>query len=200
MNSFAEPTSAETTDDKRLTLSQAKETFALLRYHFEEVNFRLMIRKLIELSSRSRLKVSLSRFYETIAPIVQQPTKESDGGTPRKPQPSTMQTTLYDQLHGGDGQSPTLADNFLKKKNCPPARHASLHQSEIHVTQNAVQWWLWIFNNAIERIDMLDNLDQAIGFLQNDYPGGAAKAKVLICRKFFMMVQSRGLLTLWRID
>lgn len=176
------------TDDKKVDIISGKETFALLDTILEEVNFSPDDPETYLAEFSKSVKVSLSRFYETIAPIVQQPTKKVVApAPPRKPQPSTMQTTLYDQLHGGDGK-PTLAENFQKKKIARLRDSLSINQ-KFMFTKMLFNGDFEIFSNAVERIDMLDNLDQAIGYLQSDYPEWDRESEEY--EEFFMMVQKR---------
>jgi hypothetical protein len=46
-----------------------------------------------------------------------------------------------------------------------------------------------IFSQAIERIDLLDNISQAMSFMQNDYPEWDRESEEY--EEFLMMVQKR---------
>lgn len=176
------------TDDKKVDIISGKETFALLDTILEEVNFSPDDPEVYLNEFSKSVKVSLARFYETVAPAVRQPAKKVMAAPPsRKPQPSTVQTTLYDQLHPTDGK-PTLADNFLKKKIARLRDSLSINQ-KFMFTKMLFNGDFEIFSNAIERIDMLDNLQQAISFLENDYPEWDRESEEY--EEFLMMLQKR---------
>jgi hypothetical protein len=176
------------TEDKKVDIISGKETFALLDTILEEVNFSPDDPEVYLAEFSKTIKVSLSRFYETVAPVVQQPTKKVVApAAPRKPQPSTVQATLYDQLHTNESK-PTLAENFQKRKIARLRDSLSINQ-KFMFTKMLFNGDFEIFSQAVERIDMLDNLQQAVAFLQNDYPEWDRESEEF--EEFFLMVQKR---------
>ena len=175
-------------EERKTDIISGKEAFAMLDTILEEVNFSPDDPEVYLAEFSKTAKVSLSRFYETIAPVVQQPTKKVvTPAPPRKPQLSTVQTTLYDQLHSGDAK-PTLAENFQKRKIARLRDSLSINQ-KFMFTKMLFNGDFEIFSQAIERIDMLDNLQQAEAFLQNDYPEWDRESEEY--EEFFLMVQKR---------
>jgi hypothetical protein len=176
------------TEDKKVDIISGKEGFALLDTILEEVNFSPDDPEIYLTEFSKTVKVSLTRFYETLTPVVQQPTKKVVAPTAqRKAQPSAIQATLYDQLHGADSK-PTLADNFQKKKIARLRDNLSINQ-KFMFTKMLFNGDFEIFSQAIERIDILDNLQQAINFMQSDYPEWDRESEEY--EEFFLMVQKR---------
>ena len=98
-----------------------------------------------------------------------------------------VQTTLYDQLHTGEAK-PTLADNFQKRKIAKLRDSLSINR-KFMFTKMLFNGDFEIFSQAIERIDMLDNINQAMNYLQNDYPEWDRESEEY--EEFLMMVQKR---------
>jgi hypothetical protein len=175
-------------EDKKVDIISGKEGFAMLDSILEEVHFSPDDPETYLAEFSKTLKVSLSRFYETVAPVVQQPAKKVVvPAQPRKAQPSTVQATLYDQLHPSDTK-PTLAENFQKRKIARLRDSLSINQ-KFMFTKMLFNGDFEIFSQAVERIDMLDNLQQAIAFLDNDYPEWDRESEEF--EEFFLMVQKR---------
>ena len=86
----------------------------------------------------------------------------------RKAQPSAIQATLYDQLHGSDSK-PTLADNFQKKKIARLRDNLSINQ-KFMFTKILFHGDFEIFSEAIDKLDRFDNLAQAMRFIDDVYP------------------------------
>lgn len=176
------------TDERKVDIISGKETFALLDTILEEVNFSPDDPEIYLAEFSKTLPVQHSRFYETLTPIVQTPTKKIVTPAPtRKPQPSILQTTLYDQLSNSDSK-PTLAENFQKRKIARLRDSLSINQ-KFMFTKMLFNGDFEIFSQAVERIDMLDNLQQAVTFLQNDYPEWDRESEEF--SEFFMMVEKR---------
>lgn len=176
------------TEDKKVDIISGKEMFAMLDTILEEVNFSPDDPEVYLTEFSKTIKVSLSRFYESLNPIVQPPAKKVViPAPPRKPLPSTAQTTLYDQLHKDEGK-PTLVENFQKRKIARLRDSLSINQ-KFMFTKMLFNGDFEIFSQAVERIDMLDNLQQAMAFLQNDYPEWDRESEEY--EEFFLMVQKR---------
>lgn len=176
------------TEDKKVDIISGKETFAMLDTILEEVNFSPDDPEVYLAEFSKTVKVSIGRFYETLNPIVQPPAKKVVNPAPqRKSLPSTIQTTLYDQLHKEEGK-PTLVENFQRRKIARLRDSLSINQ-KFMFTKMLFNGDFEIFSQAIERIDMLDNLQQAVAFLQNDYPEWDRESEEY--EEFFLMVQKR---------
>jgi hypothetical protein len=176
------------TEEKQVDIISGKETFALLDGILEEVNFSPEEPEFYIAEFAKTVPVTLGRFYETIAPIAQQPSKKVvPPAPPRKPQPSTIQTTLYDQIAPTETK-PTLVENFQKRKIARLRDSLSINQ-KFMFTKMLFNGDFEIFSQAVERIDMLDNLQQAAAFLQNDYPEWDRESEEYA--EFFMMVEKR---------
>lgn len=176
------------TEEKNIDIISGKETFALLDTILEEVNFSPDDPEIYLSEFSKTVPVVLSRFYEILAPVVQQPTKKVvPPAPPRKPQPSTIQTTLYDHIAPAESK-PTLAENFQKRKIARLRDSLSINQ-KFMFTKMLFNGDFEIFSQAIERIDMLDNLQQAITYLQNDYPEWNYDSEEYA--EFMMMVEKR---------
>jgi hypothetical protein len=176
-------------EDKKVDAISGKEAFALLDGILEEVNFSPEDPEVYLTEFSKVVKVALSRFYEPLIPVTTPPAKKVIPAPPKKVQPTApvAQTTLYDQLHAGDAK-PTLADNFLRKKIARLRDSLSINQ-KFMFTKMLFNGDFEIFSQAIERIDMLDNLNQAMNYLQNDYPEWDRESEEY--EEFLIMVQKR---------
>jgi len=174
-------------EEKNVDIISGKETFAMLDGILEEVNFSPEDPEIYLSEFSKTLKVSLTNFYEPIAPVTTPPKKIVTSAPPRKPQVSPAQTTLYDQLNSGESK-PTLADNFAKRKIAKLRDSLSINQ-KFMFTKMLFNGDFEIFSQAVERIDMLDNLNQAMNYLQNDYPEWDRESEEYA--EFLMMVQKR---------
>lgn len=176
------------TEERKVDIISGKETFAMLDTILEEVNFSPDDPEVYLTQFSKSVPVVLARFYEALTPIVQQPTKKVITPAPtRKPQPSPLQTTLYDHLSSSDTKT-TLAENFQKRKIARLRDSLSINQ-KFMFTKMLFNGDFEIFSQAIERIDMLDNLEQATTFLQNDYPEWDRESEEYI--EFLLMVEKR---------
>ena len=176
------------TEEKKIDIISGKEAFALLDGILEEVNFSPEDPETYLSEFSKTLKVSHTRFYEPVIPLPSAPTKKVVApAPPRKPQVSPVQTTLYDQLSTGETKT-TLADNFQKRKIARLRDSLSINQ-KFMFTKMLFNGDFEIFSQAIERIDMLDNLNQAMNFLQNDYPEWDRDSEEY--EEFFTMLQKR---------
>lgn len=87
---------------------------------------------------------------------------------PKKPQtPGAVQTSLYDEL--GKDARPTLADNFQKQKINKLKEHLTINQ-KFMFTKLLFNGDFDLFGQAIDRLDMMDNIQQADRFLDLNYP------------------------------
>ena len=162
-----------------------KEAFALLDGILEEVNFSPEDPE-IYLTEFSKIRrVVLADFYEAPTPTAT-PKKFVATTPPRKPV-APVQTTLYDHLHPSEGKT-TLADNFQKKKIAKLRDSLSINQ-KFMFTKMLFNGDFEIFSQSIERLDMLDNLNQAARYLDNDFPEWDRESEEF--EEFLTMVQKR---------
>ena len=176
------------TEEKQVDILPGKEAFALLDGILEEVNFSPEEPDTYLVEFSKVIKVTLSDFYEPV-PTVIQSTKKVVTVPPVKKVPGTSQPTLYDHLAPAESK-PTLADNFQKKKIARLRDSLSINQ-KFMFTKMLFNGDFEIFSQAIERIDTLDNLKQALSYLQNDYPEWDRESEEYA--EFLMMVEKRFL-------
>lgn len=172
--------------EKQVDIVSGKESFALLDGILEEVNFSPEDPEAYLAEFSKVVKVTLSDFYEPVTTVVQ-PTKKVVTAPPAKKSPPPSQTTLYDQLSSGEAK-PTLADNFQKRKIAKLRDSLSINQ-KFMFTKMLFNGDFEIFSQAIERIDTLDNINQAMSYLQNDYPEWDRESEEYT--EFLMMVEKR---------
>lgn len=91
-------------------------------------------------------------------------TKTEAPAAPKKSAP--VQTSLYDEL-GGDSR-PTLADDFQKKKISQLRDHLTINQ-KFMFTKTLFNGDFEMFEQALERLDRMDKLQQADRFLEQEY-------------------------------
>jgi len=177
-------------EENKSEVLSGKEAFALLDGILEEVNFSPEDPEGYLAGFSKTVKVTLSRFYE---PVILTPPPQAKKIIPsipaRKVQSLPLQTTLYDQLSSGETKS-TLADNFQKRKIAKLRDSLSINQ-KFMFTKILFNGDFDIFNQAIERIDRMDNLQQALNYLQQDYPEWDNESEEFM--EFHMMVQKRFL-------
>ncbi len=181
----------ETLDNKKLVTVPGNEAFAMLDHILEEVNFTPEdVEPYLQQLSRV-VPVRLEAFYEGIgepaapvtlqkesaAPIqVEQPVskkgpeiqKEQPKPAP-KPEPDIKkgagaQTTLYDQL--ARPSTSTLAEDFQKRKKIKDS--LTINQ-KFMFTKILFNGDFELFSDAIERLDQLDNIEQALSYLSNNH-------------------------------
>lgn len=89
--------------------------------------------------------------------------------TVRKPAPAqgAVQTSLYDEL--GAEARPTLADNFQKQKIQRLREHMNINQ-KFMFTKMLFNGDFELFDEALERLDRMDNIRQADRYLEDSYP------------------------------
>jgi len=108
------------------------------------------------------------------APVRPEPTRpepakpepvKPEAGKPEPPRKQVIaQTTLYDQFQKGPQN--TVADNFIKKKKI---KESLTINQKFMFTKILFNGDFELFSSAIERLDELDNLDQAFDYLTNNY-------------------------------
>lgn len=84
--------------------------------------------------------------------------------TPKKQQ--SVQTSLYEEL--GADTRPTLADNFQRQKISKLREHLTINQ-KFMFTKMLFNGDFELFDQAIERLDRMDNLTQADRYLRDAY-------------------------------
>lgn len=145
-----------------------REAFALLDLILEEVRFTPENPESF-LKDFSKVKaVTLDNLLE--APkVIRNP--EVVPVKPTQPKKSAMpnpnQTSLYDEL-GGEGR-PTLADNFQKQKITKLKDQLTINQKFMY-TRALFNGDFDLFGQAIDRLDMMDQLSQALKYLDFNYP------------------------------
>ena len=91
---------------------------------------------------------------------------ENTARKPAAPQ-AAVQTSLYDEL--GTESRPTLADNFQKQKIQRLREHMNINQ-KFMFTKMLFNGDFELFDEAMERLDRMDNLRQADRYLEETYP------------------------------
>ena len=178
-------------ENSSVDLISGKEAFAKLDAILEEVNFSPEEPDGYIAEFSKTVKVSMSRFFEPVVPMIAPPTKKVITPLPQ-PQKKSLavtpgQTTLYEQLIPAEGK-PTLAENFQRKKIAKLRDSLSINQ-KFMFTKMLFNGDFEIFSNAMERLDMLDSLESALHYLQNDYPEWDRDSEEYI--EFLMMVEKR---------
>jgi hypothetical protein len=176
------------TEEKKLDIVSGKELFGLLDGLLEEVNFSPEDPEIYLSEFSKSLPVTLSDFYEKVIPTPTPARKVVTPAPTKKPLP-VVQTTLYEQLIPSEAK-PTLADNFQKRKIAKLRDSLSINQ-KFMFTKMLFNGDFEIFTQAIERIDMLDNLKQAMNYIQNDYPEWDRDSEEY--QEFWGMVEKRFL-------
>jgi hypothetical protein len=179
---------AKLAEDKKYedTVS-GKEAFALLDGILEEVNFSPEDPEIYLTEFSKTRKVALADFYEPMVQPAPAPKKVIAAPPTRKPTVATVQTTLYDQLSQSEPRA-TLADNFQRRKIAKLRDSLSINQ-KFMFTKMLFNGDFEIFSQTIERLDMLDNLSQALNFFQNDFPEWDRESEE--CQEFMAMVEKR---------
>lgn len=145
-----------------------REAFALLDLILEEVPFNPENPESLLIEFSKVKPVSLDNLLE--APkIIHKPEASTLKPTPTKKStiPNPNQTSLYDEL-GGEGR-PTLADNFQKQKIDKLKEHLSINQ-KFMFTKALFNGDFDLFGQAVDRLDMMDQLSQALKYLDFNYP------------------------------
>jgi hypothetical protein len=164
--------------ERKLTSLTGNEAFALLDHILEEVNFTpedvegyiskfsavvpLTIEQLYEKKSlvgQVAVKPEPPQAEKKTMPEKKAPEKEPA----RKPEPA--QATLYDTLHKG-GTQHTLADDFQKKRKIKDS--LTINQ-KFMFTKILFNGDFELFSAAVERLDELDDMNQAQTYLLNNY-------------------------------
>ncbi len=165
--------------DRQLTSLTGNEAFALLDHILEEVNFTPEDVEGYISQFSAVVPLTIDQLYEKKTPApaiaekpepapVPQPEKK---GTPEKKapepvrKPEGVQATLYDTLHKGTAQH-TLADDFQKKRKIKDS--LTINQ-KFMFTKILFNGDFELFSAAIERLDELDDMNQAQTYLLNNY-------------------------------
>ena len=102
------------------------------------------------------------------------------------PAASATQTSLYDELP--KESRPTLADNFQKQKINSLKESLSINQ-KFMFTKLLFNGDFDLFGQAVERLDMMDNMQQVTRFLDLDYPEWDRSSEEF--QEFISMVERR---------
>ncbi len=167
--------------ERKLTSLTGNEAFALLDHILEEVNFTPEDVEGYIAKFSAVVPLTIEQLYEKKNPVAQvapkpeptpaaQPEKKSmpekkapEKEPTRKPEP--VQATLYDTLHKG-GTQHTLADDFQKKRKIKDS--LTINQ-KFMFTKILFNGDFELFSAAIERLDELDDMNQAQTYLLNNY-------------------------------
>lgn len=137
-----------------------KEAFALLDHILEEVNFTPEDIEPYLLHFNKMVPLSVEKFYEASA------TKKPEVKTP--PQPKVE--PLIKPLVVVETKSvPTVADDLARKKVVRLKESLTINQ-KFMFTKILFHGDFEIFTEAIDRIDKLDNINQAMRFIDDGYP------------------------------
>jgi len=116
-------------------------------------------------------------------PVAQQTKQNTAKKAPVAP---VTQTSLYDEL--AKESRPTLADNFQKQKISSLKESLSINQ-KFMFTKLLFNGDFDLFGQAIERLDMMDSMQQVTRFLDLDYPEWDRSSEEF--QEFMSMVERR---------
>lgn len=112
--------------------------------------------------------VSLEDLLDTPKVVRKPEPQAAKPPSPKKaPSTSPAQTSLYDEL--GKDARPTLADNFQKQKITKLKEHLTINQ-KFMFTKLLFNGDFDLFGQAIDRLDIMDTMQQADRFLELNYP------------------------------
>ncbi len=180
--------------DRKLTSLTGNEAFALLDHILEEVNFTPEDVDDYIAKFSAVVPLNVEQLYEkkSVAtptpparpePVAAQPEKKVPEKEPAR-KPEAVQATLYDTLHKG-GQH-TLADDFQKKRKIKDS--LTINQ-KFMFTKILFNGDFELFSAAIERLDELDDMNQAQTYLLNNYSEWNKDSDEYL--EFMEMVQNR---------
>ncbi len=166
--------------DRKMASVSGNEAFALLDHILEEVNFTPEdVDQYITLFSNV-VPLNTDQLYERKTPRQQPsaPEVKTEPVAPAPPvvekivekspepvkRPEPVQATLYDTLNKGTQH--TLADDFQRKRKIKDS--LSINQ-KFMFTKILFNGDFELFSAAIERLDELDNMNQAQTYLLNNY-------------------------------
>jgi hypothetical protein len=161
--------------EKKMTNISGNEAFALLDHILEEVNFTPEDVDGYVAQFAAVVPLMIDRLYEKkeiderpqtrVEPvIVAQPEKKPVLKEDLK-RGEPVQATLYDTLTKGTQH--TLADDFQKKRKIKDS--LTINQ-KFMFTKILFNGDFELFSSAVERLDELDNMNQAQTYLLNNYP------------------------------
>ena len=145
-----------------------REAFALLDLILEETPFTPDDPE-IHLNDFSKVRpVSLNDLMEAPKVIKKaEPVITKSAATKKADLSGAVQTSLYDELSGAE--RPTLADNFQKQKIHRLKEQMTINQ-KFMFTKALFNGDFDLFGQALERLDMMDQLSQALKYLDFNYP------------------------------
>ena len=189
-------------EEKKLAAVSGSEAFASLDHILEEVNFTpedvdehlsrfsavvpLTLENLYEKQVRAETEVPKVVSGEKAPEPAPSPPKRGPAPAKSNPQPKESgkaQIPLYDQQ---PGKGTTLAENFQKRRKIKDT--LTINQ-KFMFTKMLFNGDFEIFSQAIERIDTLDSIDQALNYLQSEYPEWDLDSEEYA--EFLMMVEKR---------
>jgi hypothetical protein len=176
-------------EEKKMTSISGNEAFALLDRILEEVNFTPEDLEAYVTSFSAVVPMDPHNFYEAKDEVSKPPVavnkpsvvvtpkqevvktpdpllvaKPAEPLKPEPPKTTVVQTTLYDQLQ--KGPQTTVADNFQVRKKIKDS--LTINQ-KFMFTKILFNGDFELFSAAVERLDELDNLKQAMAYIQNNY-------------------------------
>lgn len=144
--------------EKNIATLSGKEAFALLDHILEEVNFTPEdFEPYLSLFNKI-LPVNMEGFYGTMA----RP-QESKPKIEIQSKPPVVVETVEPKA------TPTLADNLAKQKMAKLKESLTINQ-KFMFTKILFHGDFEIFSEAIDKLDRLDNLTQAMRFIEDGYP------------------------------
>lgn len=192
-----------TFDEKKITSLTGNEAFALLDGILEEVNFHpediesyvaqfsavvlLDLEKLYDVkvpappppvpaSTERRNTPKVQKIEEPLPPV-----EEPIAAAPKK----VVQGNLYEQQFGKSSSS-TLVEDFQKRKKIKDT--LTINQ-KFMFTKILFNGDFELFSSAVDRLDSLDNLEQAKTYLENNYSEWNKESEEYL--EFYEMVEKR---------
>ena len=172
------------------TTITGREAFALLDLILEEAPFNPENPEKFLKEFSKVTEVTLEDLLEAPKTIRKIEPAPSPKPTPVKKtlSPNPGQTSLYDEL-GGEGR-PTLADNFQNQKILKLKDHLTINQ-KFMFTKALFNGDFDLFGQAIDRLDMMDQLTQAMKYLDFNYPEWDKESEEYL--DFFNLLERRYL-------
>jgi hypothetical protein len=175
----------ERMDEKKLDLVAGKEAFGLLDQILEEVSFTPedIEGYVAEFSNIVPLKVD-SLYEKKTEPIV---VKKAEAPSPPPPAPKPVAApTPAHTLASTSAPKATLADNF---KRISSIKDSLTINQKFMFTKMLFKGDFEIFSEAVEKLDRLDNLNQAMKYFEDNYPEWDKESEEY--EEFLEMVEKR---------
>jgi len=171
--------------EKNVDTVKGKEAFALLDQILEAVNFTPEDVEPYLSAVNKIVAVNVASFYEhkpASTPVVETKPVVASKPIEQKPTPITSQPLVATE------PKTTLADNLAKQKITRLKESLTINQ-KFMFTKILFHGDFEIFTEAIEKLDRLDNLTQAIRFIDDAYPDWDRESEEF--EEFFEILQNR---------